>query len=292
MELIIEGGATKTDYCLAGDGGLFRFQSSGINLATMDKDTVSLTVRDAVSHLNAVSGASAEDVGSVHFYCAGLLDERRAADILKEVFPAADVRCGSDLLAAARAVCGRQPGIAAILGTGSNSCLYDGESVLDNVKPCGYILGDFGSGAALGKMFLADYLQDLMPVKLSAAFMSVSGVDYSSAVAAVYKGGSAATYLASFAPYIVSVARGKEPSVGEDAACRGYAMSLVRENFRTFFRRCVRQYGRAGLPVGVAGSFGYACSDILREIAAENDMKISTCIASPMEGLIKYHIGC
>lgn len=288
MELIIESGATKTDFCLSDGQERARYRTSGINLATMDMSTVSLRIRDAVSCLNRRSGVEcARHVDAVHFYGAGLMGPAAGLQqLFSEIFPAAEVEFCSDLMAAARAVCGREAGIAAILGTGSNSCLYDGVSVVRNVHSCGYVLGDFGGGAALGKEFLADYLQGLAPEAMSADFCREYGVDYSSAVASVYRGDAPAGYLASFAPYVLSVSSGKL-----DKECAAYASGLIKENFRRFFRRCIRQYDTDIYSVGIVGSFGFACRDILEEMASEEGVRISQFMASPMEGLVRYH-GC
>ena len=155
-----------------------------------------------------------------------------------------------------------------------------------NVHSCGYVLGDFGGGAALGKEFLADYLQGLAPEAMSADFCREYGVDYSSAVASVYRGDAPAGYLASFAPYVLSVSSGKL-----DKECAAYASGLIKENFRRFFRRCIRQYDTDIYSVGIVGSFGFACRDILEEMASEEGVRISQFMASPMEGLVRYH-GC
>lgn len=296
MELIIESGATKTDYCLTDTREVkMRFPGPGVNLATMDMDTVSLVIRDAVSRLSPCldgpEAGGARSVEKVHFYAAGLSSgDRRPEKMLRELFPAASVECLSDLMAAARAVCGRRSGMALILGTGSNSCLYDGERIVCNIRPCGYVLGDFGSGAALGKRFLADYLQGLLPGALEEDFRREYGLCYDDVVASVYKGDAPARYLASFAPYVVSVYRGGDGGRELGPESRGYVRSVLEENFRLFFRRCVVPYGQKGCPAGVVGSFGCACRDVLEEVAALEGINIGCFLASPMDGLITYHL--
>lgn len=292
MELIIESGATKTDYCLYGaEGAVDRCQGAGINFATMDMDTVSPVFRDAVSLLNAGTGhgdAWRQDVSAVYFYGAGLTGRSDALEgLVHEAFPRAVTECRSDLMAAARAVCGDEPGLVAILGTGSNSCLYDGSRIVKNIRPCGYVLGDFGSGAALGKQFLADYLQGLMPEALAEDFRGKYGIDYASAVESVYRGGSPARYLASFAPYIVAAGR---HSGRLGAASEAYASALVEENFRLFMRRCIKPYGPEYCSMGVVGSFGCACMGTLEKVASEFGISVSRFMPSPMDGLVEYHL--
>lgn len=294
MELIIESGATKADYCLVRAGiAVCRCQGSGVNLATMDMDTVSLNIRDAVSHLNEDAGCGMGEsvaVDTVHFYGAGLTGGNPGlADLLKSMFPGASLELCSDLEAAARAVCGHSAGVAAILGTGSNSCMYDGVRIVRNIRPCGFILGDFGSGAAMGKRLLADCLQGMMPDALAEDIRCRFPVDYSSVVASVYRGDAPARYLASFAPYVLSVCRGENEVSMNDSGIRLYAENLVKDNFRLFFRRCIEPYGPDAGPVGVVGSFGFAFRDILETVAKEEGVFISGYMPSPMDGLVKYH---
>ena len=161
MILIIESGATKADWCaVTGEGIPVFIKTGGINLATMSEEVNEKTVNQALAELEAED--LREKVDRIHFYAAGLVSSEgdevpelaRGLDkLLKANFPDAVIEYASDLLAAARAVCGHKPGIAAILGTGSNSCLYDGERIVKNVRSGGFILGDEGGGARLGKLF-------------------------------------------------------------------------------------------------------------------------------------------
>ena len=170
MILIIESGATKADWCAVADDGIPVFiKTGGINLATMSEEVNEKTVNQALAELEAKD--LREKVDRIHFYAAGLVSSEgdevpelaRGLDkVLKAHFPDAVIEYASDLLAAARAVCGHKPGIAAILGTGSNSCLYDGERIVKNIRSGGFILGDEGGGARLGKLFMSDFLKGLV----------------------------------------------------------------------------------------------------------------------------------
>lgn len=292
MDLIIESGATKTDICLIDGEGSVHYRTSGINFAIMDMNTVSLVLRDAVSHLNGIACKDvAERVCRVHFYGAGLLGGgAQAVEMLHGIFHSAEIEAESDLVAAARAVCGSEPGIAAVLGTGSNSCLYDGRSVVKNVRPCGYVFGDYGSGNALGRAFLSDYFQGLVPSWLACDFRMAYGLDYASAVAAVYQGDAPARYLASFAPYVLSVARGHGHDGRKcDEDSRRYAVLLIKDNFRTFIGRCLKQYDTSAYGVGAVGSFGYAAGDFFLETAREENVRVVRILRTPMDGLAEYH---
>ncbi len=296
MKLIVESGATKTDYCILGNNkSLSRFRTEGLNLATMSVSNISNVLRKAVSEISVP-----DEISEIFFYGAGLVssmtgqaapasvsEELRILDsVLREEFKnVSAIEYNSDLTASARALWGNRPGIAVILGTGSNSCLYDGCKVGKNVRPCGYIIGDFGSGAALGKIFMADYLQHLMPDELYEKFGRDYGLDYQSVVKAIYGGDAPARFLASFSPYILSLARDSELSPDS----LDYLRQIITDNFRIFIRRCLMQYDPCRYMAGVTGSFGCAAKEYLEAAGAEYGIRFSEFLPSPMDGLIKYH---
>jgi len=288
MILIIESGASKADWCaVAGDGIPVFIKTGGINLATMSEEVNETTVNQALAELEAED--LREKVDRIHFYAAGLVSSEgddvpelaRGLDkVLKAHFPDAVIEYASDLLAAARAVCGHKPGIAAILGTGSNSCLYDGERIVKNIRSGGFILGDEGGGARLGKLFMSDFLKGLVPEPVAEEFAKDFKVDYMTVVANVYRGGAPAGYLGSFAPWIM-----------ERYSSSEYVKSLVDGSFRDFFERVLKQYDIQRHPVGVVGGFGYAHREILLKVAETYGVRFSTIIPSPLEGLVRYHCG-
>ena len=264
MKVIIESGATKTAWCA---GGL-RFETAGMNFAHQSAEFLRGILADAASRI----GPGVEEV---HLYAAGLIGEPPVD--LGEFFPGADIECASDLLAAARAVCGHGEGIAAIIGTGSNSCRYDGERIVANFHGGGYIIGDEGGAASLGRMFIADFVKDLVPPELADAFAAAGfETDYGAIVAKVYRSEAPAKYFGSVAPVVT--ANMHIP----------YARELVLNNFRAFFERALLRYGK-GLPVGVIGGFAKALEFELRAVGAEYGISFTSIAASPMEGLIKYH---
>lgn len=285
MIIIAESGATKTDWrSISSDGTVHSMRSAGMNVATAEQNFVENVLREAIPHLNP----SGELVSGIHFYAAGLIPppgmsepEKPAglhAEFMK-AFPGAEVEYASDLLAAARAVFGRNPGIAVILGTGSNSCEYDGVRVVKNVRPGGFILGDEGGAASLGRQFISDFLKGLVPEPMASEFAGKYDVDYHTVVRNVYKGATPACYLGSFAPFVTGW-YDRSP----------YARRLVDGNFKALFDRCLSRYGIAGKDVGVVGGFGYANSEIFRRIADGYGVHVSRMTASPVEGLVKYHI--
>lgn len=270
MTLIAESGATKTDWALLTPQTTLRVSTGGINFATMPRQDIRGRILEALSALGICSG----EVSDLVFYGAGLGD---TPQLLHELFPTSSIEASSDLLAAARALFGNGEGIAAILGTGSNSCLYDGRGIAENIRSGGFILGDEGSGACLGKRFLSDLIKGLVPGGLAEEFGREWDDGYFSIVANVYRSAAPSAYLGSIAPWIV--ARAGDP----------YVDGLIEDNFRLFFRRSLSRYGRRDLPVGVVGGFGCSCRDTVERVAAGEGMHISKFLRSPMEGLIDYH---
>lgn len=286
MIIIVESGATKTDWCaVAVNGETFSVKTAGMNIATMPMEAIGAIISEAAAPLNPNN----EKVTEVHFYAAGLIvpegqkvpESAKNLDAkLKEFYPEAEIEYASDLLDAARAVCGHNPGIACIMGTGSNSCFFDGEKIVKNVRSAGFILGDEGGGACLGKTFMADFLKGLVPEPVSSEFASTYEVDYMSVVKNVYKSDAPSKYLGSFAPWIM-----------ERYGVNDYMKNLIENNFRNFIERALKQYPIDKYPVGVVGGFGYAHREILMKVASEYGIKFSAIIATPIEGLVKYHTG-
>lgn len=277
MKLIIESGATKADWCLV-DGGIAakRFKTPGMNFSTMSEEDIRGIFESALVEIGPAS------VTEIYLYAAGLIEGspayNEAVAAFTGAFPGSKVECASDMLAAARAVCGRSEGIAAILGTGSNSCLYDGVRILRNVRSGGFILGDEGGGACLGKLFISDYIKGIVPEPLASEFGASFDVDYMAVVDRVYRQSAPSAYLGSFAPWIL-----------DHRVPGNYVDALLRRNISDFFDRSLLQYGRTDIPVGFVGGFAAACEDVVRGIAAEKGIAVSGVLASPLEGLITYH---
>ncbi len=288
MIIIVESGATKTDWCAAApEREAINVRTAGMNLATMAQDVIEGIVREAVAAFRE-KGLSAE-VSEVHFYAAGLIvaegekvpaQAKGLDNVLRSLFPGAEMEYASDLLDAARAVCGHRPGIAAIMGTGSNSCLFDGEKVVKNVRSAGFILGDEGGGARLGRLFMSDFLKGLVPEPVSGEFAKDFKVDYMTVVQNVYRGDAPSKYLGSFAPWILE----------RYDTCE-YVRGLVDQNFKDFIERALKQYDIDRYPVGVVGGFGYANRAILEKVAEPYGIRFSSIIATPVEGLVDYHLG-
>lgn len=279
MIIIAESGATKTDWVGIGkDGTEVSARTEGMNVATMSADKVLGAFHEALPHF------SGRKVTAIHFYGAGVIDGARneIQDTLRkemlEAFPGAEIEFASDLLDAARALLGHEPGIATIMGTGSNSCFYDGRAIFPKVRSGGFILGDEGGAARLGLMFISDFIKGLVPAAPAEDFASKYDSDYMTIVREVYKNGAPARYLGSFAPWILSW-------YGKD----DYMSALPEKNFRDFIERALIKYDYRNYPVGAVGGFVWANRDIFAAVAKEYGITLSRILPAPMEGLIEYH---
>lgn len=278
MILIADCGSTKIDWCVV-DGAKIarRISTGGMNAVMLTEEEMASRIADEL-----MPQLGDERIDEVYFYGAGCLaDEvcdnvRRA--IAKNIPTAIKIEVHTDLLAAARALCGRKPGIACIMGTGSNSCYYDGEKICDNVSPLGYILGDEGSGAVLGKILIGDVLKNQLPKDLCDKFLAQYELDRLTIIRRVYKEPQANRFLASVTPFLIENIQRKE------------VHNLVLNSFKAFFRRNVLQYeGAAKLNVNLIGSIAYYYRSVLEEAARECGLTIGTIIKSPMEGLVAFH---
>ena len=281
MKLVCESGATKGDWRVIGaveptQGRALRVLTGGTNVSAMAEEAVLAVIEEAASRLPA------GPYEAVHFYTAGVITDdihTWLETALKKSFHTEEAEIQTDLLAAARAACGHAPGIAAILGTGSNSCQYDGTRIVKHVKSGGFILGDDGSASVLGKLFIADYIKGLVPEEIARPFdETFPGLDYPTVVTKVYHPtGSPSAWLGSFCPFIVS--HYDHP----------YVKALVDGNFQAFIDRSLRLYEIDRYPVGIIGGFGNALKDILMPLLERSGIRIRAFIPAPIEELVNYH---
>ena len=274
--IIVESGATKSEWRVLERGGkeVKRFFRAGMNVSTMRMEDVQATLAEAVGREGLMNA------GGFYLYTAGIVTpevRRMVEGLLRDHFRIGEVDIQNDLTGAARAACGHEPGIAAILGTGSNTCFYDGEQLTQKVYSGGYVIGDEGSGASLGKRFLADYIKGLVPEPLATDFAREFDASYAGIVQGVYRSASPSGYLGSLAPMILR--HYDHP----------YAKDLVDRNFQAFIDRSLLRYDVAAYPVGIVGGFGWACRDILRPLCEKAGIRISRFIQAPIEGLCAYH---
>ena len=276
MIIIAESGGTKTEWrSVSGEGTVRSVQTAGMNPSCGDPSHFHSLVREAIPVLNP----EGKHVDTIYFYGAGLVSEEASMPVreaLEMWCPFADLHFFSDLMAAARALFGDGDGIVAIMGTGSNSCLYENGRIVSNIRPGGFILGDEGSGAALGKALLADVVKGMLPEDVEAEFIRLYGLDYPTIVRKVYREPAASAFLASFAPFIIG------------NMSHPYMRALVLDCVDAFMRRSLSRYA-GHTKVGIVGSLGCACEDVLREAGAAYGLEFVKFIKSPIEELVRYH---
>jgi N-acetylglucosamine kinase-like BadF-type ATPase len=222
-----------------------------------------------------------EDVDKIFFYGAGVSSVKNQLTIKSaflEFFPGAHIEIGWDLLAAARALCGHEPGIACIMGTGSNSCLYDGDKITANVANLGWILADEGSGANIGRKFLVDYLREVMPEHLRNQFRERYPLSREEFLEKVYQQERPSAFLASFTKFIFQHL--KEP----------YCYQLIYNSFAEFYENNVMKYENyKNLKVHFTGSISFYFSDVLRQVANDKGITVKNILEGPIAGLTLYH---
>lgn len=276
MRIIVESGATKAAWRAIYENGTVRAaETAGLNPTCLDIEDMQSIIRKAIPELNP----EGRHVEEVFFYGAGLVSPESSsaiADALSMWCPMAEFHFHTDLLAAARALFGDGSGIVAIMGTGSNSCLYEHGQITENIRPGGYILGDEGSGAALGKAFLSDFIKGMLPTEVEEDFINKYGLDYPTIVRKVYKEPAASAFMASFAPFILKHKNDM------------HVNALVKDCMSAFIRRSLSRY-RTSTQVGVVGSFGCACKDMLKEEGKEYGLEFVKFLKSPIDELVKYH---
>ncbi len=275
MILLADSGSTKTDWCLVDHGqSVLQVFTKGTNPFFQTAEEISKEIEKGL-----MSQLGNDDIDAVYFYGAGCAfpEKNRIVSTALAAHIAAPIEIGSDLLAAARALCGKEAGIACIMGTGSNSCFYDGNEIVDNVSPLGFILGDEGSGAVLGKLLVGDCLKNQLSPVLQAKFFKQFNITREEILDKVYKQSFPNRFLASLSPFLVQNIR--EPQIHQ----------LVLNSFRAFFKRNVMQYDYRRYKVHLVGSVAYFYQDVLREAAGELGISIGHIIQSPMKGLVNYH---
>ncbi|MEM1356733.1 MAG: hypothetical protein AAGF89_00935 [Bacteroidota bacterium] len=277
MLLIADSGSTKADWALLNPGQPVRYvHTQGFNPVVHPQELFQDEVHKLAHDL--LPGVSPK---KIHYYGAGCWDYARKkiiSSVLGNVYPQAKVVVMHDLLGAARAACGHDPGIACILGTGSNTCLYDGTDVIDNVTNLGFMLGDEGSGSHLGKAFLRSYFYRELDEELNQAFEEWTTMDKSTVLDKVYDTDLPNTYLASFTRFM-----------GEH---KGHPLiqKIVFNSFAEFLDRHVRKYdGHLKLPVHFIGSIAFHFQKILLAALHERDLTAGGFVQKPIEALAAFH---
>lgn len=276
MILIADSGGSKTDWRLIEKNGTIgQASTTGFNPYYQPIEDLTKNVEEAL--LPKIK----DKVDKIYFYGAGVSSEKNQLTIkhaFHRFFPDAHIEIGWDLLAAARALCGHEPGIACILGTGSNSCLYNGNEIIGNVANLGWILADEGSGASIGKKFLIDYLRGKLPNDLALSFKKRFPLSREEFLEKIYQQERPSTFLGSFSKFIFQHL--KEP----------YCYQLVYDSFSEFYENNVMQYADyKKLKVHFTGSIAFYFSDLLRQVANDKGITVRNILEGPIAGLTLYH---
>lgn len=283
--MIVDSGSTKGDWCLATESHtIFRVQTQGINPVHMSAEKIFAVIESEL--LSSVPDCCPSEI---YFYGSGVLPalKKKMCKILKSVFYQADVVCSeSDLLGAARALLGKRAGVACILGTGSNSCYYDGNSILKNTPPLGYILGDEGGGASLGIAFLNALYKGLLPCGLKDEFEQWLGMNYAQIIHRVYREPQANRWLASLSPFISEKCHGN--NLIEDVKL------LIISEFKNFIRRNIEVYYNGQnieKKVSAVGSIAHYYRPEFEQALNDEGYVLGAIHKSPLNGLLEFH-GC
>ncbi len=277
-KIIVDAGSSKVEWILLSDDGkvLQRTISDGLN-------AMLITEEEAQKQFAAVKDilGQEESLNEIHYYGAGCATPAvcgKIQSVLGNVWSAGQINVASDLLGAARSLLGKEKGIACILGTGSNSCLYDGKDIIKNVPSLGYILGDEGSGSALGRRLIADAFKGHLPSSIKETFINRYKITIADILDNVYRGPKPNTYLASLVPFL------------SEHLWNPYIYSLVLEEFTNFIKRNVAMYpGAHSLPIAFTGSIAYYFEKILSDAAERQGYKVAKITRTPMEGIIAFH---
>ena len=275
MILIADSGSTSTNWVLVEHGkSIQSLFTPGINPFYQTPEEIAGEIATLTLNVKPSS------VKAIYFYGAGCVADKieMVKQAIAQSFTQSQIYIESDLVAAARGLLQHKTGIACILGTGSNSCFYDGKNIVSNVSPLGFILGDEGSGAVLGKKFIADCLKNQLPEELKNKFLTTFGLTANDIINHVYRKPFPNRYLAQFTPFLAE--NMAEPAI----------YNLIFDSFTDFFVRNVMQYPNfEEYPVSFVGSIAYYFKDILEVVAFELGITLGEIKQSPLEGLVAFH---
>lgn len=276
MKLIADSGSTKTEWGRIGDSGCQSLFTQGINPFHQDGETIRQILTDELlPQLN-------EPVTEIYFYGAGCTKEAspKLKTILEDVFHCT-AEVNSDMLGAARALLQKNVGIACILGTGANSCYYDGRDIVKNVSPLGYILGDEGSGAYIGKRLVGDILKEQFSPSTCQLFFDETSLTAADIINKVYRQPMPNRFLGQVSQFCQRHL--DIPEVKE----------FVMDCFRQFFIRNIDNYIKA-IPdashtCSFVGSVAWAYEDVIRQVASSFGYEVSTVMRNPLQGMVQFH---
>jgi len=274
--LIADSGATKAEWCLITNGRKRTFFTQGISPYFLNKDQIAQLIATEL-----LPGLKNVIISDLFYYGTGCFDLKNAKTVktaLKTHFPKAHIEVGTDLLGAARSLCGTKKGIACNLGTGTFSCYYNGKKIVKSRPGPGFILGDEGSGAYLGKKVIQYYLYEIFDEDLNYRFNKKYNTNRDEILQNVYKKPFPNRYLASFALFL--------------AENRGHYMveNILEDGINDFFFYHLCKYPEVWkTPVNFVGSVAYGFKDVLEQLCQSYEFELGSVLKNPMQGLAKYH---
>ena len=275
MIIIVDGGSTKIDWRIIDGKNAKQVITKGFNPYYHESSLLEGFAAEVAAQTEA------DEITDIYYYGTGCSSEanyKKVSNALNTSFHNASTLVYHDLLASARAVLKDRKGIACILGTGSNSCLYDGKSVVENVPSVGWLIGDEGSGTYLGKLLITDYMRFLMPNDIKSALEDEYKLTFEEVLNCMYSKPSPNNFFAQFPPFI-------EKHIDND-----YCYNLLMKNFDDFYYWQISKYtGFQNEELGFVGSIAFYFREYLEEWAKKYDLNIGTIIKVPMDGLIEYH---
>jgi glucosamine kinase len=277
IKLIADSGSTKTEWCLLNGKKKTIFTSQG-----MSPYFINAIQMENIIKLEVLPALKKIPVEEIYYYgtgCGNPVNVKMVKKVLKNIFPGALIIVDTDVAGAAKALCGNEKGIACILGTGSSCCYYNGKRIVKNSPGLGYILGDEGSGAYLGKKVIQYYLYNTFDEDLRARFDAKFVTNTNEILNAVYKQPLANRYLASFAIFL--------------AENRGHYMieNIIEDGFNDFFYTHIYKYSESWkLPVHFTGGIAFGFKDVLAQMCSSYQLQLGNVLRNPMEGLIQYHL--
>ncbi len=280
MILIADSGSTKTDWrMIVDENKIYKFQTVGLNPFFIDSLEIAKNINETfASKLNNIK------IDKIYFYgagCASSYNRNIVKQGISKVFKNADIFVYTDLLCAARSLFGNEKGIVAILGTGSNTACFDGEKITENISSLGYILGDEGSGAYLGKIFISDFLNNELPCQLGKKFFKEYGLTKDNILEAIYFKPFPNRFLSSFTKFLFNNKNDK------------YVLNLLEYNFNQFFDKTIRQLADKMYDkqtIRCVGSIAFYFEDVLKFVALKRNIIIDKIIKNPIDNLVNYHL--
>lgn len=276
VKLIADSGSTKTEWCILKNTKKTLFTTVGMSPYFVNAQQIEQIILAEVFPF-----LKKNLVTEVYFYgtgCKNPANIKMFKNVFTKLFPGASVVVDNDLSGAAKALCGHEKGIACILGTGSNSCYYNGKKIVKNSPGLGFILGDEGSGAYLGKKVVQHYLYNIFDADLRARFDAKFVTTETEIIESVYKKPLPNRYLASFAIFL--------------AENRGHYMieNIIEDGINDFFYTHIISYRESEkLPVHFTGGIAFGFKEVVKELCMNYGFQPGVILRSPMEGLIKYH---